>query len=1541
MADVCLHGHFYQPTRVNPWTGEYDALPSATPYSDWNQRIAAECYGPVAAARLLDEAGQTRAFRNLYPHLSFDIGPTLLEWMEIHAPTVLRGIQEADRDAIDRYGHGGAIAQPYHHPILPLCDAADRRTEIAWGLAVFQRVFGRAAEGMWLPETAVDTATLEAVYDAGVKFVLVAPHQLSAIRPKGGKAAKWTPVKEAEPGAAYEVPLPSGNSVVLVVYDGGLSHGVAFGGWLHDGGKFADRLADTALEKGLALVATDGESYGHHHPRGEMALAYAVEQLEAREDVQLTNLAAWLAQNPPQWEAQVTEDSSWSCAHGVERWRSDCGCRAQPDAGLHQEWRRPFRAALDAVRTDARAALAPLGKTLFKNPEAARNAYGEVVGNPAAFVGWYADHAAKGGTSETARQWLEIHRHLLAMYTSCAWFFDELTGLEPKQNLRHAACAIGQLRDLTGVNLESKLTRTLDQMPANGDTLSLVTAVQQGTRPPAKKSDAIPTGQHRTDRRAGILHPVSALPNQGPIGDLDGAVPFLDWAVEAGFSLWQILPLGPTDGWGSPYSSWSALSGNPDLVGLEWLRNAGLLASDAILEGGPRVDYGATVQDKRPLVLEAAATLVDRPDHPLYGPLSRFIESAQWATDAALFYALKRAQDDAPWWDWPADIRRFQAEAVEAALDTHATEVATWRAALFLFERQWNDVRLYAAARGVELVGDMPIYVGHDSVDVWTNQSLFAIDDKGHPTKVAGVPPDAYSDVGQRWGNPLFDWERMAADGYAWWIERVSRNLALCDHLRIDHFIGFSRYWEIPADAEDARSGQWVPGPGRAVFDAIADALGHLPLVAEDLGQVDPGTVELRDALGLPGMKVLQFGYDDNPDNPHRLDNHPICSVVYPSTHDSPTARGWWESLDHGHQQWLGLGNHGWDVADTLNQTALSSPAKWAILATQDALCLDNSTRFNVPGTTDGNWTWRLFQDQLDAGRASALRRQVRASGRLSPQAHREDTSSTTGGGARAGLEGPTVAYFCMEYGIDAALPIYSGGLGVLAGDIVKAAGDQDRDFIALGMLWGEGYFVQRLDADGRQIAEYIPTPRTRLRPTGIEIQVRIGHDDVRLTAWRVTGMGSVELLLLEPIDEHQRWLTARLYGGDARQRVMHELILGVGGVRALRALGHTIDVYHFNEGHALFAGLELIREKMSAGRTFEEALEETRREVVFTTHTPVPAGNEVHPLQTLWDLGVHLDTLSWDQLKFIGGDPFEMTPAALRLSRIANAVAELHGETARAMWAHVPEAAPIHAITNGVHMPTWQDGEIARLARSSDTDKLWARHQRLKTDLMAEIDQRTGVRLDPNVLTIGFARRAATYKRANLLLRDEKWLSAMAASKTVQFVFAGKAHPRDGGGQALIADIVAASRRHPETVVFIENYDMILGASLTRGCDVWLNNPVRPKEASGTSGMKATANGVLNLSILDGWWDEGCAHGVNGWGVGAPPAGTDADDHDYYALRGLLEDEVLPAYTDREQWTQMMRNAVASATERFSSGRLVRRYFDEMYLVTEPSETT
>jgi len=831
MSRVCIHGHFYQPSRENPWTGTWDAQPSAAPFPDWNTRITAECYAPNAAARLLDGSGRTRAVVNNYAALSFDIGPTLIAWMEVHAPQVLEAIVEADRRGAARHGRGGAIAQPFHHAILPLCEPEDRRLEIAWGLEAFERVFGRASEGLWLPETAVDTPTLEAAAAAGVRFVILAPHQV-----------------DAPTGRAYRVDLPSGAEMTVVPYGQEISAGVAFGGWLHDGGAFARRLCEAADRDGMALVATDGESYGHHHPHGEMALAYAAEQLGDR----LTNLPSWLAENPPTETARIVERSSWSCEHGVERWRSACGCAvgAEPDL----TWRAPLRATLDRLRAEALP---------------------------------HADDA--------------IRRHLLAMYTSCAWFFDQATGIEPRQNLRHAACAIGQIRARGGVDLSEAFLADVQAIPGGqGRLVAEVRAHLDGSQP-APVSEA--------PRRMGVLLPVSAL------GDLDGAIAFIDWLADAGVSVWQFLPLGPTGPHGSPYSSWSALAGNPALTGTE---------------------------------VEPAEA------------------DAPWADDAAVFAAIKEDHDGAPWWDWEPALRDREPEALAEATGRLADRIAAHRRGLMVFEQKWARVRRYATARGVTLVGDVPIYVGRDSVDVWFHRDLFQLD------QIAGAPPDAFSETGQMWGTPVFDWEAIAADGYRWWIERIRRGLTHCDVLRLDHFIGFHRYWSVPSAALDAREGQWCSGPGMPFFEALEAALGDLPLIVEDLGEVDEGTRGLRDALGLPGMVILQF------DMPHRE-----CAVVYPGTHDNDTIRGWLGEADDAAV---------WQVIDR----ALASEARWAVIQVQDLLALGTEARMNTPGTVgEHNWTWQLPEGALTPELAERVRMRNVRYGRLRPQAHSRRTHAS------------------------------------------------------------------------------------------------------------------------------------------------------------------------------------------------------------------------------------------------------------------------------------------------------------------------------------------------------------------------------------------------------------------------------------------------------------------------------------------------------------------------------------------------------------------
>ncbi len=523
----------------------------------------------------------------------------------------------------------------------------------------------------------------------------------------------------------------------------------------------------------------------------------------------------------------------------------------------------------------------------------------------------------------------------------------------------------------------------------------------------------------------------------------------------------------------------------------------------------------------------------------------------------------------------------------------------------------------------------------------------------------------------------------------------------------------------------------------------------------------------------------------------------------------------------------------------------------------------------------------------------------------------------------------PLVAYFSMEYGLHEELHSYAGGLGVLAGDFMKSAGDLGLPVVGVGLRWSQGYTSQRIGPDGYPQDEWHDQPPRFLEDTGVRVRVRVAAREVECGVWRVGSYAIAPLYLLEPSDPRDRWITRRLYDTWPDCRIAQEMLLGIGGVRALEALHLPVRLYHFNEGHAVFAGIELIAKRMETGMSFHEAWTAARGRIVFTTHTPVPAGNEVHPLAELKRLGAGCELVP-SELAEIGGDPFNMTVAGLRLARLANAVSRLHGETARAMWAHVRGAAPIIAITNGVHVGTWQDPRIPA-AHASD-DALRAARRTLKDELLAEVKRRTGVTLDRDALTIGFARRAATYKRPDLLLRDPDRLAPLLKERRIQLIFSGKAHPADQEGKAVVAMLIETIRQWPDNIVFVENYDMGVARLLTRGCDVWLNTPRRPMEASGTSGMKAAMNGVLNLSVLDGWWPEGCEHGVTGWAIGDGANGDDRDQRDLGALYDTLEGEVVPAFADWDRWTRMMRASIRMAVERFSSDRMVREYFTRLY---------
>jgi starch phosphorylase len=520
----------------------------------------------------------------------------------------------------------------------------------------------------------------------------------------------------------------------------------------------------------------------------------------------------------------------------------------------------------------------------------------------------------------------------------------------------------------------------------------------------------------------------------------------------------------------------------------------------------------------------------------------------------------------------------------------------------------------------------------------------------------------------------------------------------------------------------------------------------------------------------------------------------------------------------------------------------------------------------------------------------------------------------------------PHVAYFCMEFGLHESFPIYSGGLGILAGDFIKSAADLKLPVIGVGLLWEHGYSVQRIGPDGQPHEEFPRYDYSYLRDTGVHVRVHVRGAEVPCNVWMTTRFGHVPLYLIQPARLADRWITHRLYEAGTDVRIAQEMLLGIGGARALTWLGIPVATHHFNEGHAVFARNEMIASDIVGGLTFPDAWAATRREIVFTTHTPVKAGNEEHSLKDLRRLGACLQ-LSGAEMRAIGGDPFNMTVAGLRLSRKANAVASLHGETARTMWKHINDAAPIVSVTNGVHVPTWQSPLVR--AAAGDPARLWDAHTLHRNELLAEIERRKGLRLDPEGLLIGFARRAAGYKRPDLIVRDEKRLAGLLA-RGAHIVLAGKSHPDDKLGKALIARLVSAERTHPGQVVYLENYDMALGRMLTRGCDVWLNNPIRPLEASGTSGMKAAMNGVLNLSILDGWWPEGCEHGVNGWAIGDSESGDDA--RDLVALYDVLEGEVLPAWADRARWVAMMQASITMGVDKFSSDRMLRDYFAELY---------
>jgi glycogen phosphorylase len=522
-----------------------------------------------------------------------------------------------------------------------------------------------------------------------------------------------------------------------------------------------------------------------------------------------------------------------------------------------------------------------------------------------------------------------------------------------------------------------------------------------------------------------------------------------------------------------------------------------------------------------------------------------------------------------------------------------------------------------------------------------------------------------------------------------------------------------------------------------------------------------------------------------------------------------------------------------------------------------------------------------------------------------------------------------------MEYGLNTRLPIYAGGLGVLAGDYLKAAHELGLPLVGIGILWRHDYTEQYIGEDGWPYDVYPNFEYDFVKDTGFTVSVNIEGRDVECKVRLVDQYDNAPLYLLDtnyPGSEHG-WITGRLYGGGSHERIAQEMVLGIAGVRLLRALNIDVDVYHFNEGHAVFAGIELIREKMEQGMSFEEAWGKIRRQVVFTTHTPVEAGNEKHNHLELQKMKAY-NGLSYEQMNRLGSDPFNMTEAALRLCTLANAVSNLHGHTARSMWRHVADTGPIISITNGVHLRTWQSADIHdAFIQGKD---IWKPHQKCKQDLIDYARNHTDAVLNPDALIVGFARRAAGYKRSDLIFRNSEAIDPFLREGKLQLIFSGKAHPNDELGKQIIRDLVKMDRKYKNSVVFLENYNMEIACLMVQGCDVWLNNPLRPLEASGTSGMKAAMNGVLNLSVVDGWVGEGPQHGISGWLLDAyvPAPNPDSqDEHDLHALYKVLFTEVVPTfYNDRQKWVDMMRASIDMSNYQFSSLRMIREYYELMY---------
>ncbi len=973
-------------------------------------------------------------------------------------------------------------------------------------------------------------------------------------------------------------------------------------------------------------------------------------------------------------------------------------------------------------------------------------------------------------------------------------------------------------------------------------------------------------------RETGVLCHLTSLPT-GKISDSDR---FLDFLKGNGYSKWQFLPLTPPDEHNSPYASPSAFAGHH-----------GICSSDIV------------------------------------GDLS---DEDYWLEDWALFATITEHYPGKNWTEWPDELRNRDPSALTKWRERINPEIVRQG----IFQHEWLTMKDRANYIGIDLIGDLPIFISHHSADVWANPELFQLDENGLPVVVAGVPPDYFSETGQKWNTVLYNWDEHEKSNWLWWRERMARMLRLFDIVRIDHFRGFHSAWAVPREAEDGVIGQWQSAPKDKIIKALVDVAGdESRIIAEDLGIIPQEVIDLRLQFNLRGMAILQFGFgEDASDSPHHPHNINSMQVVYTGTHDNDTTLGWWQTLDDTAKANVRqLTGQSTDVVGSMIELAKQCPAPLCIIPLQDILRLDSTGRMNVPGVEQGNWQWRFQWENLSF-QGLSIQRQYD-----NPPNLRQH---------RMGL----VGYFTAEIGLWSELHTYSGGLGVLAGDHVKSAADAEIDLVGVTLLYREGYGRQHIDNDGNQTETFgAIDPADHLIDTGLDLTLPLDDGTIHAKIWKVEVVGVtghvVPVYFMDThhpknSEYHQR-LGARLYGGDDDVRIRQEYLLGVGGVRLLNKLKKNFSGLHLNEGHCTFALLELL----SQGWTREDL----SKKILFTTHTPVPAGHD----RFEWDdvnevLG---DLMPEDAVELVKsvGDPEDgarcsMSHLAVALAEQVNAVSNLNAQVASTMF----DNYHIHPLTNGVHHVTWTSPTMSALfdeklpgwkvdptqlgyaGTLSDDDLLAARgkNRRIFREL---VKASTGVELEEERLTIGFARRFATYKRANLVFKDLERLSRIGGGK-IQFVFSGKAHPRDDGGKQLIRDIYGSAKHLEQEipVAFLENYDMDTGLAITSGVDIWLNNPVRPMEASGTSGMKAAMNGVPNCSILDGWWPEGCQHGVNGWAIGESEDDRN-DDRDADNIYSVLENDVIPAWEKGGSvWANIMRSSIATSA-RFTGARMISEY--------------